>query len=228
VIKESLEKNFMNMSMAGRPKSPWDVQHKVMGGKLKKNIKEEVGLAESFEKPKASLSFPWWCRIIALCISWFCMVISCLFIIIKGLEFGNEKVTKWVTSLVISFLTSVFLTQPIQALGMAVILSIILRKFTEDLSEDKDDDGKSLNDYAQWHLVRRRQKTSYKFNTDPNHQLSQLTVKQLREARIKRVQDIKRFRYLRDIVVNMAFMVFLFILAYQINGERSYDYQYRR
>jgi len=190
------------------------------------DLDEPVDLAENYEKPKKPLSFPWWCRIIALIMSWMCMIICCFFVIVRGLEFGNEKVTKWVTSLVVSFFTSIFLTQPIQALGMAVILSMIFRKFTDDLGEDKDDDGKSLNDYAKWQHVKHRQKSSYKFTSDLHHKLSQLNVKQLREARIKRVQDIKRFRYLRDIAINIAFMIFLFMLAYQINGERSYDYQF--
>ncbi len=206
-------------------KSQIDIKNKKFSTNNDKNEINESYLSEKYEKPKKPLSFPWWCRIIALCLSWVCMAISCFFIIVRGLEFGNEKVIKWVTSLVISFFASVFVTQPIQTLGIAVILSIIFRKFTEDLSDDKDDDGKSLNDYAKWQHVRHRQKVSYKMNNDPNHILSQLTAKQLRNARIKRVQDIKRYRYLRDILINIAFIVILFLLAYQINGERSYDYQ---
>ena len=156
---------------------------------------EPVNLAENYEKPKDDLSFPWWCRIIAIVMSYITMLVSMFFIIVKGLEFGDAKVTKWVTSLVISFLTSVFLTQPIQAVGVAIILSFIFRKYNEDLTEDKDDDGKSLNDYTRWQKFAHKEKTSYKFTSDHHHNLSQLTTKQLKEARIKRVHEIKVFRY---------------------------------
>lgn len=153
------------------------------------------------------------------------MIVSIFFIIVRGLEFGNDKVTKWVTSLVISFITSVFLTQPIQALGMAVILALIFRKFSEDLDDDREDDGKSLNDYAKWQNLKYKQKVSYKFESNYEDKISILTAKQLKEARMKRIDEIKTWRYLRDIGVNIVFMIILFLLAYNINGSKSYDYQ---
>lgn len=116
-------------------------------------------------------------------------------------------------------------TQPIQAVGIAVILSFIFKKYSEDLDEDKDDDGKSLNDYAKWQNFAHKAKCNYKFTSDKDHRLSQLTTKQLREARLARIEQIKVWTYLRDIVINIVFMVFLFQLAYGINGSKSYDYQ---
>jgi hypothetical protein len=44
------------------------------------------------------------------------MVIAAFFIIVKGIEFGNEKVLKWLTSFIISVVTSIFLTEPIKVL----------------------------------------------------------------------------------------------------------------
>jgi hypothetical protein len=70
------------------------------------------------EKKSCELKFPWWFRIIAYIIS-FALAGACLFfVILKGIEFGNEKVTKWLTSLIISFLTSILLTQPLQVLQL--------------------------------------------------------------------------------------------------------------
>jgi hypothetical protein len=73
-----------------------------------KNKKKEM------EKEKKPLTFPWWFRIIALILSYICMIVCGFFIVVKGLEFGNEKVTRWATSLVISFFTSVLLHEPIK------------------------------------------------------------------------------------------------------------------
>ena len=69
---------------------------------------------EMKQNKSCELKFPWWFRIIAYIIS-FAIAGSCLFfVILKGIEFGNDKVTNWLTSLIISFLTSILLTQPLQ------------------------------------------------------------------------------------------------------------------
>ena len=60
--------------------------------------------------------FPWWFKIIAYAISFVFASVSLLFVVVKGIEFGDEKVTKWLTSLIISFLSSILFTQPIQVI----------------------------------------------------------------------------------------------------------------
>jgi len=67
-----------------------------------------------FIKVNKTYTIPWWCKIFAYVLSFACMFVSIFFIVIKGIEFGDEKVRKWITSLLVSFLTSVLLTQPIQ------------------------------------------------------------------------------------------------------------------
>ena len=66
------------------------------------------------KKKKSELKFPWWCKIFAYLLSFSFATVSLFFVIIKGIEFGDEKVQKWLTSMLISFLSSLLLTQPIQ------------------------------------------------------------------------------------------------------------------
>ncbi len=79
-----------------------------------KEIKSISPIGEKEKRPKKELKFPWWCKIIAYILSFAFGAVSAFFVIVKGIEFGNEKVTKWLTSVIISFFSSVFLTQPIQ------------------------------------------------------------------------------------------------------------------
>ena len=65
-------------------------------------------------KKKTELKFPWWCKFFAYLLSFALASVSLFFVFLKGIEFGDEKVQKWLTSLLISFLTSLLLTQPIQ------------------------------------------------------------------------------------------------------------------
>lgn len=66
------------------------------------------------KKKKGELKFPWWFKIFAYLLSFAFAGVSLFFVIVKGIEFGDEKVQKWLTSLLISFFTSLLLTQPIQ------------------------------------------------------------------------------------------------------------------
>ena len=59
-------------------------------------------------------TFPWWFKFFAYVLSYAFIGVSIFFIIVKGIEFGNDKVQKWLATILMSFLTSVFLTQPLQ------------------------------------------------------------------------------------------------------------------
>jgi len=63
---------------------------------------------------KYELKFPWWFKFVAYALSFVFATVCLFFVLMKGITFGNETVTKWITSVVISFLTSVLLTQPLQ------------------------------------------------------------------------------------------------------------------
>jgi hypothetical protein len=66
------------------------------------------------QRNKKAKSLPWWCLFIAYSVSFLMMMISILFIIARGIEFGDVKVQKWLGSLTVGFFSSVLLTQPIK------------------------------------------------------------------------------------------------------------------
>ena len=70
--------------------------------------------------------------------------VSLFFIIIKGISLGDEKVAKWLTSLVSSFISSVLLTQPIQAFIISFVLVTIFRQSDEDKTADANKTIKDL------------------------------------------------------------------------------------
>ena len=70
----------------------------------------------SLKKKISNITFPWWTKFIAYFLAFIFTAVSIFFIIIKGIEFGDTKCTKWLTSLVISFFTSIFLTEPIKVI----------------------------------------------------------------------------------------------------------------
>jgi polycystin 1L2 len=78
------------------------------------------------KKQTSGLKFPWWFRVFAYMLSFAFASVSLFFVIIKGLVFGNDKVTKWVTSIIVSFFTSAFLTQPIKVIKKTIINYIFM------------------------------------------------------------------------------------------------------
>jgi hypothetical protein len=60
------------------------------------------------------LTFPWWCLFVAYGLSLIIAGISMFFIIVRGIEFGDLKTQKWLTSLLSGFFSSILLIQPIK------------------------------------------------------------------------------------------------------------------
>jgi hypothetical protein len=75
---------------------------------------------------KKSLRFPWWCKIIGFILSQVFMILSTALIIIKGIDYGDQIVQKWLTSLIISFLASLLLTQPLKVKYLIFYIYIIM------------------------------------------------------------------------------------------------------
>ena len=68
------------------------------------------------EKVMRLVVFPWWMKIVAYILSGLVVGVSIAFIIFKGITFGDEAAGRWLTSFLISILTSIFITQPIQVI----------------------------------------------------------------------------------------------------------------
>ena len=100
-------------------------------------------IKEKNKKTKKPFRFPWWFIIIGYILSYAIIGVSAFFIIAKGIEFGNDSVTKWLSSLVISVLASIFLTSPFKAFLTALFFVILFRKDKEDpLDEEQSNFSK--------------------------------------------------------------------------------------
>jgi hypothetical protein len=70
--------------------------------------------SETMEKKKKPRLFPWWCLFIAYGVSYLVIGTSIVLILARGIEFGDTKVRKWLTSMITGFFSSVLLSQPIK------------------------------------------------------------------------------------------------------------------
>ena len=72
------------------------------------------------KKKKAKHTLPWWCVFIAYGLSVLVFVVSTLFIIARGIEFGDEKTRQWLVSSISGFFSSILLTQPLKVIFKSV------------------------------------------------------------------------------------------------------------
>jgi hypothetical protein len=77
-------------------------------------IEMATSTVQKRDKKKCALSFPWWCLFIAYGLSVIVAVLSIFFIIARGIEFGDFKCQKWLTSLATGFFSSILISQPIK------------------------------------------------------------------------------------------------------------------
>ena len=91
---------------------------------------------ESGTKTKnARQTLPWWWLIIAYIISFLFVGIAAFATIARSIELGDVKTQKWLASILTSFLSSVFLTEPIKVICFTVFIACLERN-----SADRDDD----------------------------------------------------------------------------------------
>ena len=98
---------------------------------------ERVGQME--EKRQASNGrLPYWFTFIAYALCYVASAASVFFTLLYSIEWGSEKSTEWVISMVVSFFQSVLILQPMKVVIAAVIVALIIRKPC-DSEEDSDD-----------------------------------------------------------------------------------------
>ena len=207
---------------------------------VKNNEKSIIKKKKSF----AEFKFPWWFKIIAYLISFVFAGVSIFFVIIKGIEFGDEKVTKWLTSLIVSFLSSILLTQPLQVctffrfkyinlfrskfyifkVAMVTFFLVSLFRSFDDKKELDNDDENQLN-LNKWegsnddYLNEKSKYLAGSFETQ-NLDKEKLIEERLKQMKIKKCQKI-----IREIIFNFIFIWVLIVICYTNRNQNSFNYQ---
>ena len=81
-------------------------------------------LADSKKKTKCQL--PWWFVIVGWILLYAAVLVSAAFVTFYGIQFQDIKCKKWITSMIISFITSIFFTQPIKVMPIIYYTDLFL------------------------------------------------------------------------------------------------------
>ncbi|XP_071550540.1 polycystin-1-like [Panulirus ornatus] len=167
---------------------------------------------------KKKFTLPWWCSLIAWVLVVICIVASCFFLLMYGIMFGNSKATKWVTSLIISFFSSVLFIQPLKIFLMAMLMSAIFKSsnLDEDDVDEDEEDPKLEQDQSWLHAGTRHNRTLQ------HHRVDEETLKKLREARLK---EKKMWAVMKEIFAYTFFLWIFLILSYGNRDPNAYYLQ---
>ena len=78
---------------------------------LAEAVEREEGASK---KKKKKFELPWGFTIVAWVLLWASVLTAAAFVTFYGVSFGDEKCKKWITSLLVSFVASIFITQPLK------------------------------------------------------------------------------------------------------------------
>ncbi|CAF1667400.1 unnamed protein product, partial [Adineta ricciae] len=182
-------------------------------------------------KKRSTLMFPWWCIFIGYGLCLMIVGVSILFIIARGIEFGDLKSQKWLTSILTGFFSSILFTQPIKIIVLAIFFACFCSKSNDENREANewlDDNSVDLN-YDEEYLHEKKDENLFTYrNPIRANRLTENEVISLREERLK---EIEMWSMIREIVVYLTFLLFLFIFVYsdrdlnsflQVNHLRKY------
>ena len=169
----------------------------------------------------SKILFPWWSKIIAYILSLVICSVSIFFIIVKGITFGNEKVNKWLTSFLISILTSFFITQPFQIALITTFFVYIVRKIdsltnfvylvpdAELLENCNSNEFTDLEDDLR--IIKHEMESVYSI------EIEKLKRKMINHNRAKLA--------IKEVLSYLIFISFLYLLIYGNKNKNSFHYK---
>ncbi|XP_076459182.1 polycystin-1-like [Babylonia areolata] len=176
-------------------------------------------------KKKKSKSLPWWCSIIAWILLWVSVAVAAAFVTFYGVSFADETCKKWISSMLVSFFMSVFITQPIKVFLIAIFLSLIIKnpgESEEDEEEQDEEKTKLANDEIPLHDLSadgfgaaKPRKIGYK---PPDRS-------ELEAARQKRLNEIQMWSIVREVVIYSFFLWILLVISYRQRNSDTFLYK---
>ncbi|CAF1549867.1 unnamed protein product, partial [Adineta steineri] len=172
------------------------------------------------KKKKGQIKFPWWCIFFAYGFSLLLTVISIFFIIVKGIEFGDLKTQKWLTSLVSGFFSSIFLVQPIKIISVAVIFAYIIRKPDNDkeAAEYMNDDVDLAHDEEYFPAI----EDISPFNHRSGNNTNRLEEGEVAFAREQRLKHVQMWAIIREILNYVGYLCLLYVIIYSNKNQNAF------
>uniref|UniRef100_G1Q633 Uncharacterized protein n=1 Tax=Myotis lucifugus TaxID=59463 RepID=G1Q633_MYOLU len=134
----------------------------------------------SLRSSKPPRGLPWWCVLVGWLLVAATSGVAAFFTMLYGLHYGKTSSLKWLISMAVSFVESVFVTQPLKVLGFAAFFALVLKSV-----EDEEEPMAFLPGYLSspvilsfsymhtWASYGQRDPSAYHFNRHLKHSFTQ-------------------------------------------------------
>ncbi|XP_064239027.1 polycystin-1-like protein 2 isoform X2 [Aotus nancymaae] len=166
--------------------------------------------ASAFRASKPPQGLPWWCILVGWLLVAATSGVAAFFTMLYGLQYGRASSIRWLISMAVSFMESVFVTQPLKVLGFAAFFALVLKRVEEEEVTVAPLPRHLLgpDPYA---LFRARRNSSRDVYQPP------LTAA-IEKMKTTHLKEQKAFALIREILAYLGFLWMLLLVAY---GQRD-------
>ncbi|XP_072588067.1 polycystin-1-like protein 2 [Vulpes vulpes] len=165
-------------------------------------------------KPPRGL--PWWCVLVGWLLVAATSGVAAFFTMLYGLHYGRTGSLKWLISVAISFVESVFITQPLKVLGFAAFFALVLKR-VEDEEEPVASLPGRLSSPDPTALFRARRCSRKDIYQPP------LTT-DIEKMKTTHLKEQKAFAFIREILAYLGFLWMLLLVAYGQRDPSTYHF----
>ncbi|XP_028812925.1 polycystic kidney disease protein 1-like 2 [Denticeps clupeoides] len=165
------------------------------------NTKPLPQVPHSQKENHAKKGLPWWFIFVA----WFLVIastgVSAFFTMLYGLKYGKVRSISWLISTVVSFFQSLFITEPLKVLGLAIFFALVLKRV------EKEENNVNFElSTADLDAASRRDSSCHLYKPPPPTNIEKMKKMM--------IQEQKMFTLIREILVYTGFMWMLLSVAY--------------
>ncbi|KAM8774755.1 LOW QUALITY PROTEIN: polycystin-1-like protein 2 [Rhynchonycteris naso] len=165
---------------------------------------------------KSACGLPWWCVLVGWLLVAATSGVAAFFTMLYGLQYGQTSSLKWLISMAVSFVESVFVTQPLKVLGFATFFALVIKSV-----EDEEEPMAPLlghlsspDSSALFRVRRNSRKDVYQPLQDANTEKMETT----------HLKEQKAFALIGKILAYLGFLWMLLLVAYGQRDPNAYHF----
>nr|XP_023493143.1 polycystic kidney disease protein 1-like 2 [Equus caballus] len=159
---------------------------------------------------------PWWCVLVGWLLVAATSGVAAFFTMLYGLRYGRASSLKWLISMAVSFLESMFVTQPLKVLGFAAFFALVLKR-VEDEEEPVAPLPGCLSGSGPSALFRARRNSRKDVYQPP-------LAADIEKMKTTHLKEQKAFALIREILAYLGFLWMLLLVAYGQRDPNAYHF----
>uniref|UniRef100_A0A4X2LHG8 Polycystic kidney disease protein 1-like 2 n=1 Tax=Vombatus ursinus TaxID=29139 RepID=A0A4X2LHG8_VOMUR len=173
-----------------------------------------VSILRSSKQGSAGPGLPWWFALIGWLLVLSTSGVAAFFTMLYGLHYGKDNSIRWLLSMAVSFVESVFITQPLKVLGFAAFFALVLKKVDQEEDYSAPVAGHLCGPESDIFFRARRDSQSGIYQPPLDADVEKMKKNRLKEQRA--------FALIREILAYIGFLWMLLLVAYGQRDPNAY------